>query len=120
MYVIASMHELSAVIGLAPMTRRVASCAASLAITLLATAFLYDPATVSARAAAAASQSSVSLALQCPNIGYGIACAPQFQAVSGGTDTNGCSLPPRCVPNTVASHLNRHVRRLRLQLQRES
>ena len=61
MHGIASVYELSAVIGLAPMTSRLASCPAPLAIMLLGIAFLENPATASPRAAPASapSQSTV-------------------------------------------------------------
>ena len=110
MYVIASV---------APMTRRLASCPASLASILLCIAFLQNPVTTAARTASASApnQNPIFLVFQCPNIGYGIACAPKFHAVPGGSDANGCSLPPRCVP--VDQQRNRHFRRLRPRLQRE-
>ena len=112
MYVIASE---------APMIRRLASCPASLASMLLGIALLQNPVTTAARAAPASAlnQSPVFLAFQCPNMGYGIACAPQFHGASGGTDANGCSLPPRCVPNTAVPQPKRHFHRLRPRLQRE-
>ncbi len=121
MYGIASVYELSAVIELAPMTSRIALYPARLAIMLLGIAFLENPATASPRAAPASapSQSTVFLAFQCPNMGYGIACAPQYHAVSGGTDANGCSLPPQCVPNTAVPQPNRHPHRLRPRHQQE-